>query len=262
MKNIIAKNISNSTIVASSENPGYPFDTGLNDSRLSRPGRTLSNTGQWVKFSFSSAVSVDVVGVFGNNFTTSATVKIQANTSDSWSSPPIDQTLTYSKEKRKSVQLGRSIGVWSHQFTSTQSYQYWRVTVDDPTNTDDYIQIGFMYLDEETIFPGMAINQNFKRNTTSEAFFSESGQAYGLKRLQYDTASFNYPSVTETQRTTVDEFFYEVDTVVPYMMLPWENDLDIQEPLHVINLSLPEWPRNEQRAGLLWSTNHEIRRVY
>ncbi|MCP3682363.1 MAG: hypothetical protein GY861_06695, partial [bacterium] len=165
MINIIEENVVNATITASSENPDYLFSTALIDNRLSRVGQTLNDGSQWVKFVYSGAVDVDTVAVLGNNFTSSATVKIQANATDVWTSPTVDQSLTYTKDNRRSTELGRDVGVWSYQFSTTQSYRYWRLTVDDGSNLDTYIEIGFVFMDENTTFPAMAVNQIFKRNS-------------------------------------------------------------------------------------------------
>lgn len=264
MKNTIAKNVANATITSLTENPIYPFDDALNDSRLSRVGRTVGVEYHWIKFSYTSTgiIDVDTIGIFGNNFTSDATVKIQANATDVWTSPSIDQALTYSKDDKKSLDLGRDVGVWSYEFSSTQSYQYWRIYIDDSTNPDGYLQMGFVFLDESVTFPAMSINQRFKMDTNSSAYFSTSGQAYGLKRLKYQTISFNYPEVTESEKTTLDAFFHTVDVVVPYMMRVWENSLDVEPPRYVVNVSLPEYPRVEQSGGVLWAVNHEVREVF
>lgn len=262
MRNIISTNIFNATITALSEDPNLSFSDGLIDRTLSRVGRTASDITQWIKFSYSAAVDCDTVMVFGNNFTSGATVKIQANASDSWGSPSVDQALTYIKDERKSLLLGRDVGTWYYQFSSTQSYQYWRLYVDDSSNPDGYIEVGFMFMDENTDFPGMSVNQVFMRETTSDAEFSKSMQVYGVKRTQYHGASFNFPYVTEAQKSTLDIFFNKTDIVNPYCMLVWESDLDVQRPLYVVNKNLPEWKRVETFSGLMWTFNLEIQEVF
>ena len=261
MKNIIAANVANATVTASSESPDYLFSTALIDSRLSRTGRTLSDDSQWVLFTFAAAVDVDIVGIFGNNFTSAATVKIQANATDSWGSPSIDVEMTYTKNPYKTIDKGRDVGEWTHQFSSTESYKYWRISVNDAANPDTYIEMGFVFLDEAITFPGMAVNHVIKMNTTSEASFSDSGQAYGLKRVKYNSLAISYPAETNAQRKTVENFFYEVDVVTPYMMLLWESNLDTQRPLYMINTGLPEFQRAENATGVIWSSSHEVREV-
>ena len=262
MIGIISNNIDNATITSSGENPYYLFSEGLIDTRLSRVGRTVGINNQWIKLAYAEAVDVDIVGIFGNNFTKDATVKIQANATDSWGAPTVEETMVYTKNGFKSNELGIDVGEWTYQFSSTQSYKYWRIFVDDPTNLDGYIKIGFVFMDEKTVFPGMAVNQVFKRNTTSETAFSVSGQAYGLKRLQYNEAAFTFPVVTETEKSTIDTFFDTVDTTTPFMLLVWEDSLDVQRPLYVVNTTLPEWKRSETIAGITWTFNHSIQEVF
>lgn len=262
MKIIRSINIKNATITALSENPLYNFDIALIDSRLSRYGQTLTDTAQWIKFEYSSAIDVDIIGIFGNNFTTTATVKIQANTTDVWTSPSIDQALTYTKDGNASIDLERDVGVWSHQFSSTQSYKYWRIYVDDSSNPDTYLKIGFIFMDEELVMPGMSVNQIFTSNTNSKPITSTSGQTYGIKRLKFNGAAFNFPIVTETQKTAIDKFYYNVDIVEPYMCMVWEDSLDVQRPLYVVNTTLPEWGRVEVQGGLNWTYSNEIKETY
>lgn len=262
MINIIPKNVFNSTITASSTNPDITFNDGLLDRSLAKIGRTVSNADQWIQFSFTGAVDVDTVVVFANNFTPSATVKIQANATDVWTSPTIDQALTYVKDDRKSDQLDKEVGIWFYQFSSTESYQYWRLSIDDTTNTDDFLDVGLVVLDEKTVFPGMSVNQVFKRESTSDPEFNMSNQIYGIKRTQYNGASFNFPIVSETQKTTLDSFFNQADLVLPYCMFVWENDTSVQIPLYVANAKLPEWKRVETMSGLNWTFNLEIREVF
>jgi hypothetical protein len=262
MRNIIAENIFNATITASSENPYSTFTDGLIDRTLNRTGRTIATSTQWIKFSYSAIIDVDTIAVFGNNITSGATVKIQANATDSWGSPSIDQALTFTKDYRASNLLGRDVGTWTYQFSSTESYQYWRLYIDDPSNTDGYIELGFVFMDENVDFPGMSVNQVFKRMTTSDPEFTTSQQVFALKRIQYNGANFNFPFVTETQKTTLDTFFDKTDIVFPYCMLVWESSLDIQRPLYVVNTTLPEWKRIETISGLMWSTTLEIIEVF
>ena len=107
---------------------------------LHHPGKkwvTNADTGEWWKNDLGGAKNVDCIGIFGHNFTGAATVKIQASAVDDWVSPPVDVTLTIATDADGQV-LPRIVYFWS----STQNYQYWRLTVDDASNPDGNIQIG------------------------------------------------------------------------------------------------------------------------
>ncbi|MBD3251192.1 hypothetical protein GF380_01835 [Candidatus Uhrbacteria bacterium] len=75
-----------------------------------------------------SAQSITAAILHDHNLTDSATVKIQGHTADSWASPAFSYTFT------------SIVDLLSHYFS--QSYRYWRFYIDDPTNTDGYIQVG------------------------------------------------------------------------------------------------------------------------
>ena len=262
MKLICSENIENATITSDNENPLYPFSTALKDSRLSRYGRTSSESDTIIKFVYENAIDVDVVGLFGSNFTSDATVKIQANATDVWTSPSLDQELVYTKDNKASIDAGTDIGIWSYQFSSTESYKFWRISISDMGNIDGFFKVGYVFMDEGLVMPGMSVNQVFKIATNSKPTFSTSGQAYGLKRLQFNGASFNFPSVEDSEKKDIEKFYYKTDIITPYMMLVWENDLDIQKPLYVVNIKMPEFTRVEMQSGLAWTFDAEIREVY
>ena len=262
MKVIYNKNVANAVITSSTENPLYLFDTALKDSRLSRYGKTLITSASWLKFTYSADIDVDVIGIFGSNLTENATVSIQANATDVWTSPSVNEELTFSKDVKASIDANQSIGVWSKQFDTTQTYKYWRIVFVDSTNTDNYIKVGRVFMDEALVMPGMSVNQVFKIDTNSVQTYSTSGQVYGLKRLQYNGVSFNFPSVEDSDKKDIEEFYYKTDIITPYMMMVWEKSLSIQKPLYVVNISMPEFTRVEMQSSLIWTFDSEIREVF
>jgi hypothetical protein len=237
--------VTSATIDAFSENPDYDFDTALNDTRLSRVGRTTDDATQWVKFSFSSAVDVDYMLILAHNITSGATIKVQANATDVWTSPSIDTAMTYNAD------------YIIHGFSSTESYRYWRFYVDDSSNPDEYIEIGHLFLGEYLDMPGIDPASVIVKNSNSVAEKSVSGQLYADVRLKYKAASFTLPNVTEAQRTEINAFWDTVDIARPFTVLFWENDLDVEPPLYCALTSELEWNKQAQN-GLLWVLGLEI----
>ena len=240
MKILYDNLVPDSTITSYSENPDYDFDTALNDTRLSRTGRTVDDATQWIKFSFSAAVDVDYIMVLAHNITSGATIKVQANATDVWTSPSIDTAMTYDAD------------YIYHGFSSTESYKYWRFYVDDSSNPDTYIEIGSIFLGEALEMPGFNPDAIIIKNSNSVATKSISGQLYGDVRLKYKAASFTFPSVTDTERGEINTFFDAGDVVIPFIMLFWENDLDVEPPLYCALTKELEWQKQAQR-GTLWS---------
>lgn len=239
MKILYDNQIFNATINALTENPDYPFTTALIDTRLTKIGRTLDVDDQTFLFSFSAAIDADYFTILNHNFTDSATVKIQANTSDSWGSPALDETLT----------VEDTIII---NFSSTETYQYWRLYVDDPTNTDGYLEFSYCYLGEELVMPGMNRAMIIPYKSNSIATKSQSGQLYGDRRLKYKAAQITFNIVDETERQSIIDFWDTVDVVRPFILLIWEDDLDVEPPIYCALTKELEWNKLDLN-GLLWS---------
>lgn len=112
-----------------------------------------------------------------------ATIKIQANTIDLFTAPPLDRTLTRNSE-----------GIFEFFDTDDFSYRYWRLTILDNTAIDDPY-IGYMYLGEYTKFTERYNSQGAVTfiDDNSDLAISESGQVYSLNKplqRQYDSLGF------------------------------------------------------------------------
>ena len=208
-----------STISAFSENPSYLFDTGLKDTKLSRVGRTVNDSTEWVKFDMTTAVAVSYMTIQAHNITSGATLKLQGNATDVWTSPTIDQSLTW------------DAGTIIQTITET-SLRWWRITIDDPSNPDTYIEIGAVFLGIPLVMPGMLPSQEITRVSSSTSTVSESGQSYGDKKLRYYAPSFNFPNIVESKKTEIDTFWDTVENVDPFVLIIWEDDLTTQPPIY------------------------------
>lgn len=240
--------VKTATIAASSENENYLFSTALNDSRLSRYARTIDDSAEWIKFSFGSAVAADYILIQNHNFTSGATVKIQANATDVWTSPSFDLTLTVDD-------------IICAKFSAQQTYQYWRIYIDDSSNPDTYLQISKIFLGTYLDMPGMNLDQSIFRKSTATARKSNSGQLYGEKRLKYKTATITFSDVTNTKKIEIDTFFDYVDIVNPFWLLIWEDDLDIEPPLYASLTKDIEWSRMIYQT-LLWQFSLSVEECF
>ncbi len=82
----------------------------------------------WIKADLGSAKRVRAVFVMDHNISPTATLTLQANSTDSWASPPYEQSLTHGKTR-----LGLFLD---------RTYRYWRLVIQDQTNPDGLIEIG------------------------------------------------------------------------------------------------------------------------
>lgn len=219
MQILYDNNVFDAAIDSSTEHPEFTFSSALIDRRLSRVGRTLDVDDQWIKFSFTAAIAVTHIAILNHNFTSSAVVTIEANTSDSWTTPAFSHVCTIADE------IICNDG-------STHSYQYWRITIDDPTNTNTYLELAYVYLGGHADFPYYDTTPAFGWISTAEASQSASGQLYGDKRIQLKTVETTHPDVNQTDLDAIIAFFESMDKVTPFILLLAEDSLDVYHPLY------------------------------
>lgn len=73
-----------------------------------------------------------VIAIFDHNLTDSATVTYKANSSASWGSPPVEETLTIASPLVA--------------YVDTHTYAYRQIEITDASNPDGYIEIGGLYI--------------------------------------------------------------------------------------------------------------------
>jgi len=232
----------NSTINVLTENPDYVFNTALKDDRLSRVARTIAVDDQTFTFDLGSALAVKKFLLVDHNFTSSVTLTLEGNATNVWTAPSYTTSLTY--------------GTYIYKDLGTQTYRYWRLTVDDPTNTDTYLEISKIYLGsylDIDIDTGISIPH--KSNSTSSK--SISGQLYGNRILQYKAAEFTASNVNETDRQLIKTFWSYVDVVKPFWVLIWQDDLTVEPPLYC-NLTDPPSMVKVAEYGNVWNLAFKI----
>ena len=125
------------TVVTASSQGTSNTDGNVQDERVGKVWRTSSDTAEWIKFDLVvTSKKVDVIGIFNHNLTASAVVTLEGHTADSWGTPDVSETLTIATDGDGNV-IPRIV----HHFTQATK-RWWRLTIDDPTNSDGYIQIG------------------------------------------------------------------------------------------------------------------------
>lgn len=125
------------TVTASTAASGSPASNVLKD-RIGQRWRSTSKTGNTLTFDLTSAsYQTNTLGFFGHNLTSGATVYHLANTANSWGAPAYSQQLTVATDAD-----GRVLPRLVYKLSPGQTYRYHRLTIDDPANTSNYVQIG------------------------------------------------------------------------------------------------------------------------
>jgi len=177
---------------------------------------------------YSTAKSVKAVFLAGHNLTSNATITVEANSSDDWSSPAYSQSMNYDEDM-------------CYLFLD-ETYKWWRVVINDSDNPDGYIEIGRLFLGKYLQFddpPKADIPLVY--NDTSKVKYSLTGQAFGDEGVIYKTYNFVFPYWDEDTRTELVEMINEVKTVKPVILVPDEYNMDKLKPVYAVlndNLAL------------------------
>lgn len=154
-----------------------------------------------------------IVAVFdpitGPTISSTATVKIQANASDVWTSPSVDVTLS----------LDAVYDTLTYYWSTNQSYRYWRFYISDPTNANLYVALPIIYLAKSVQlsqtpdigFPDTLQDLSIrKENEYGHAYFD----VYPIRRR----FEFAFTALTESDVETLQEVYRRVGITEPIVI--------------------------------------------
>lgn len=214
---IIHKNLLESATITSSAPQSGTATTNIIDRRLA--SRLDMFAGGTITIDLTSAKNIKFIGLKSNTYD----VTIQANSSDSWTTPAYEKVLTSTD--------------YNILFLD-ETYRYWRIVFTDASQT------GYVMLSDEIVqMPEINPSVQFNYNTTSEVSLSNSGQAYGDQGYEYLDTTFEFPAITDysrdimgvtvSTRKEIIDMFNTVRNYTPFFCILF-NQLDLYEPVWAI----------------------------
>jgi hypothetical protein len=124
-----------SSITASSAQTDYPV-TRLRSPRQADTTRTAdaSTTRRWTRYTGGGRPAIRAVSMHGFNWTSKATILLEAGDADSWGAPPFSEHVRF--HPRQII----------HLLALPLEYDWWRLSVTDTTNPDGYLEAGVWQL--------------------------------------------------------------------------------------------------------------------
>ena len=202
---------------------------------------------EWIKTDIGSAEDVKSVFILGYNITSGAIIKIQGNSSDDWSSPPVDETMTFGDVIYK-------------LFDTEVNYQYWRIAILDINNPDGYIEIGRVQVGP-SLELGDIITAEFPitYERSDLVQFSITGQVFADKGYMHRLWTFALPHLNGTEKGQIDIVFDNVGRHTPLILIPYEDDISGQGIYYVVfndNISYNHIFKD------IWNCNIAFREVF
>ena len=181
-----------STLTASDANSAFPV-TNSQDTRLSKLFKT---TGTSVNIVIDLAESLTATGIFiaNHNLTSSATITLEANATDVWTSPSYTNTIAYNADT-------------IYELFATQTYRYWRLVISDATNPDGVLIFGGCFLGTYLTMLD-TFSHVLTESTTDTTVISRSlsGQVYTDNGYIFDSWDLNFPRVTLSGKTSIQAY--------------------------------------------------------
>jgi hypothetical protein len=177
------------TVTASTSDANFPASNLKNPLRSKR-WRSTSVDEQTIVFDLQTTEEINSVVLLwpkieGIRLTDDVVIKIQANGTNVWTSPSVDQVLT----------IDNDYSVASHFFSTDQSYRYWRVYIDDPTNTLGYIELGQVWLGKSLDIDNAQNGFKFGLVDRTNVISNEYGHKYFDEYPQTAMLEFSYANI-------------------------------------------------------------------
>jgi len=172
-------------------------DDNIKDNFVAFPWRTTGDSDENIVIDLGSAQQVTVCGIFGHNFSSGATVHLEAHTADSWGTPAYGPTtLTLVTDPLSDV-LPKIV------FFLDQTYRYWRIRVQDASNADGYLEIGRVWLGTYWT-PTYNFSNGFQVDVVKPDKISRAvlSGAYGREMPSYEQLSFGWNATRNPLGTT------------------------------------------------------------
>jgi hypothetical protein len=212
-------------LTVTSENASYPV-VNTQNIHTSRVWRTNSGdlSAQTIVLDAGAGntFTVDCVALLAHNFTNAATLKFQMNATDAWGGPSIDETLTW----RSGIIL---------KFFTAGTYRFVRFSFTDAANTDNYLEVGRIFMSEYLqISPSSRNNFKITNVRTDNTKFAISGEPYSDVGFQYRIFEYDFPPSGFTMISSLRTVWATVGKHKPFVFLNFDTRYTEIEPAYVM----------------------------
>jgi hypothetical protein len=177
---------------------GFPI-TNVQDERLTRKWKSSTATIQTATFHLASTSTVNTVAIIGHNITSTCTVNISANASDSWGSPSFTTALTFIDTDLMLL-----------KFITDQTYEYWQFSFSGQAS----LEIGRLWLSSySTIDPSSNIDFSVKVKRSDVVNFGRNRQKFASPGVSWRQFTLSFPPVSHSAVSVIKNIY---DTVGNY----------------------------------------------
>jgi hypothetical protein len=141
-----------------------------------------------------------------------ATLKLQANTTDVWTSPEYETTLTYDSEAIIQLSTDGTTGI------ADKEYRFWRLLLDDKENPNGFVEFGGFFLGDHFITEQGSVQFPLESEIIdrTDTVFSEGGQSFSDILPHTQEWQFDFNFLTKADVEELEEIFEIYQTGLPF----------------------------------------------
>ena len=219
MRLMYANDLDSATLTALTSDPNFTV-SAVQDTSIQVPWRSTALTAQTIVVDLTAAATVSCAAIAGHNFTASATVQIAGNAADSWGAPSVTYTITY----RSDIML---------VFFTAASYRYWRIYMDDQTNSNSYLQVGRAFVGEYLqVDPSSLLEFPEERTRTDTVQYSIGNQMYGDKGVEAVVYRYSFPRSDDTMKGNMETVWTTVGRHKPIFFTNFDTTYTVIPPTY------------------------------
>lgn len=174
------------------------------------------HTSEWMRWDFGTSVNPKAFVLIGLRNTAiglseTATIKLQGNATDVWTSPSYDQTLTYNSN---------AIHIFSSTGLHTSALRYWRLVITDTANTNGYLEISNLYLGDMLVFTQGAVQFPLKitKVDLGSASYGRSGTRFSDEIQMTDEIDLQWSALSDSECEELQDMMYLVGRTKPFFI--------------------------------------------
>lgn len=161
---------------------------------------------------------IDTFAILGHNFTAGAVVKVQANIDDVWIAPPFSQQAIVDTETNNIIVANDGFGA---------DYQYYRITVLDPSNPCGYLQVGrliggraFTFINNEDINDSYGISyKDESESMATQGYYRASNENVTVRKFNASFSKIYTVTGQDTNFRNFRKMFKNVKTTRPFLTI-------------------------------------------
>lgn len=193
--------IRDALLTMANANSVYPI-TNIVTLPISEPFRTTEGLteNQTIQIALPVAKPIDTIGLVNHNLTSSARITVNAGAAPEPDGTAFTTTITHADRIAWKI------------LSSSESYRYWSIEIDDATNWEGFLHIGYIIMGVKTSMAhGFSIGWQVHRRTHVRMIDNEFSQPMVGHRISAGSSVVvTFHGLTDARKTTLDNFLIDL----------------------------------------------------